>query len=311
MTMMNSVRIHRYGGPEVLRYEKAPRPEPGTGEVLIRVHGAGVNPVDWKVREGYARDFLKHALPLVPGWDVSGVVEAAGPGATRWKPGDELFSRPDIARNGAYAEFLVVRESEAARKPQSLDHLQAAAVPLAALTAWQALFDAAGLGPGQTVLIHAAAGGVGHFAVQLAKWKGARVIGTASTGNQAFLRTLGADDTIDYTTTRFEEVVRDADVVLDTMGGDTQQRSWKTLREGGILSTILAPPPEGAVPPEKRLGYTFVQPNAEQLSEIATLIDAGKVRTVVETVLPLPEARSAQERSQAGHVRGKIVLQIR
>jgi NADPH:quinone reductase-like Zn-dependent oxidoreductase len=311
MTMMNAVRIHRYGGPEVLRYEKAPRPEPGTGEVLIRVHGAGVNPVDWKVREGYARDFLKHALPLVPGWDVSGVVEAVGPGATRWKPGDELFSRPDIARNGAYAEFLVVRESEAARKPQSLDHLQAAAVPLAALTAWQALFDAAGLGPGQTVLIHAAAGGVGHFAVQLAKWKGARVIGTASAGNHAFLRTLGADDTIDYTTTRFEEVVRDADVVLDTMGGDTQQRSWKTLREGGILSTILAPPPEEAVPPEKRLGYTFVQPNAEQLSEIATLIDAGKVRTVVETVLPLPEARSAQERSQAGHVRGKIVLQVK
>jgi NADPH:quinone reductase-like Zn-dependent oxidoreductase len=311
MTMMNAVRIHRYGGPEVLRYEKAPRPEPGTGEVLIRVHGAGVNPVDWKVREGYARDFLKHALPLVPGWDVSGVVEAVGPGATRWKPGDELFSRPDIARDGAYAEFLVVRESEAARKPQSLDHLQAAAVPLAALTAWQALFDAAGLGPGQTVLIHAAAGGVGHFAVQLAKWKGARVIGTASAGNHAFLRTLGADDTIDYTTTRFEEVVRDADVVLDTMGGDTQQRSWKTLREGGILSTILAPPPEEAIPPEKRLGYTFVQPNAEQLSEIATLIDAGKVRTVVETVLPLPEARSAQERSQAGHVRGKIVLQVK
>jgi NADPH:quinone reductase-like Zn-dependent oxidoreductase len=311
MTMMNAVRIHRYGGPEVLRYEKAPRPEPGTGEVLIRVHGAGVNPVDWKVREGYARDFLKHALPLVPGWDVSGVVEAVGPGATRWKPGDELFSRPDIARNGAYAEFLVVRESEAARKPQSLDHLQAAAVPLAALTAWQALFDAAGLGPGQTVLIHAAAGGVGHFAVQLAKWKGARVIGTASAGNHAFLRTLGADDTIDYTTTRFEEVVRDADVVLDTMGGDTQQRSWKTLREGGILSTILAPPPEEAVPPEKRLGYTFVQPNAEQLSEIATLIDAGKIRTVVETVLPLPEAWYAQERSQAGHVRGKIVLQVR
>lgn len=310
MTMMKAVRIHRYGGPEVLRYEEVPRPEPGTGEVLIRVHGAGVNPVDWKVREGYARDFLKHALPLVPGWDVSGVVEAAGPGATRWKPGDELFSRPDIVRDGAYAEFLVVRESEAARKPRSLDHLQAAAVPLAALTAWQALFDAAGLGPGQTVLIHAAAGGVGHFAVQLAKWKGARVIGTASGGNQSFLRTLGADDTIDYTTTRFEEVVRDADVVLDTMGADTQQRSWKTLREGGILSTILEPPPQEAVPPRKRLGYTFVQPNPGQLSEIATLIDAGKIRTVVETVLPLPEARSAQEQSQAGHVRGKIVLQV-
>jgi len=205
----------------------------------------------------------------------------------------------------------VVRESEAARKPRSLDHLQAAAVPLAALTAWQALFDASGLAPGQTVLIHAAAGGVGHFAVQLAKWKGARVIGTASGSNQAFLRTLGADETIDYTTTRFEEVVRDADVVLDTMGGDTQQRSWKTLREGGILSTILAPPPEEAVPPGKRLGYTFVQPNAEQLSEIATLIDAGKLRIVVEAVLPLPEARSAQERSQAGHVRGKIVLRVR
>lgn len=311
MATMKAVRIHEYGGPEVLRYEEAPRPQPRPDDVLIRVHAAGVNPVDWKIREGYAREALKHSLPLIPGWDVSGVVEAAGPAVTRWKPGDEVVSRPDIARGGAYAEFIAVRESEIARKPQSLDHVHAAAVPLAALTAWQALFDAAALAPGQTVLIHAAAGGVGSFAVQLAKWKGARVIGTASGRNQAFLKTLGADETIDYTTARFENVVHDADVVLDTMGGDTQQRSWQALREGGILSTILAPPPDGAVPPGKRLAYTFVQPNAEQLDRIATLIDSGKLRPIVETVLPLGEARRGQELSQAGHVRGKIVLRVR
>ncbi|MCL5966961.1 MAG: NADP-dependent oxidoreductase [Deltaproteobacteria bacterium] len=308
---MKSVRIHTYGGPEVLVYEDAPRPTPGTGEVLIRVHAAGVNPVDWKVREGYVKQWITHSLPLIPGWDVSGVVEAAGPGARRLQKGDEVYSRPDISRDGAYAQYIVVRESEVAIKPESLDHIHAAAIPLAALTAWQALFDAAGLGAGQKVLIHAAGGGVGSFAVQLAKWKGAHVIGTASKRNHDFLRTLGADETIDYTATRFEDAVRNVDVVLDTMGGDTQKRSWKVLRKGGILVSILtAPPPEEAAAHGMRQAYTFVQPNAAQLVEIAKLADSGKLRPVVETVLPLPEARRAQELSQAGHVRGKIVLRV-
>jgi NADPH:quinone reductase-like Zn-dependent oxidoreductase len=308
---MKAIRIHSYGGPEVLKYEDAPRPKPRRGEVLIRVHAAGVNPVDWKVREGYLKGMLHHSLPLIPGWDLSGVVEKAGPRVTRFQKGDEVYSRPDIARNGAYAEYIVARESEVALKPKSIDHVHAAAVPLAALTAWQALFDTAELKAGQKLLIHAAAGGVGHFAVQLAKWKGAHVIGTASGKKHDLLRELGADETIDYTTQRFEDVVREVDVVLDTIAGDTQERSWEVLRKGGILVSILKrPSPEKAATHEARGGYVFVQPNAAELAEIATLIDSGKLRPVVETVLRLPEARRAQELNQAGHTRGKIVLRV-
>ena len=205
-----------------MKYEDVPRPKPRRGEVLIRVHAAGVNPVDWKVREGHLKDVIQHSLPLIPGWDLSGVVEKVGPRVTRFQKGDEVYSRPDIARDGAYAEYIVVRESEVAFKPKSIDHVHAAAVPLAALTAWQALFDTAELQAGQKVLVHAAAGGVGHFAVQLAKWKGAHVIGTVSGKNHDLLRELGADETVDYTTQRFEDVVRGVDVVLDTIAGETQ-----------------------------------------------------------------------------------------
>lgn len=308
---MKAVRIHNYGGPDGLKYEEAPRPEPGPGEVLIRVHAAGVNPVDWKIREGYLKAMLHHSLPLIPGWDVSGVVEATGPGVARLKPGDEVYSRPDLARDGAYAEFMVVREAEVALKPKTVDHIHAAAIPLAALTAWQSLFDAAGLGAGQKVLIHAAAGGVGSFAVQLAKWKEAHVIGTASKDNHEFLRDLGADEVIDYRTTRFEDVVREADVVFDTMGGDTQKRSWGVLKKGGILVCILGQPSAAeAAAHGVRQASVFVQPDAGQLDELAKLVDSGKLGAVVETVLPLSEARRAQELSQTGHTRGKIVLRV-
>jgi NADPH:quinone reductase-like Zn-dependent oxidoreductase len=207
---------------KVLRYEDTPRPAPAAGEVLIKIRAAAVNPADWKIRAGYAKDFLKYKLPFIPGWDASGVIEEVGAGAARLKKGDEVYTRPDITRDGSYAEYIIVRESEVALKPKSLDHVHAAAIPLAALTAWQALFDAGGLTAGQRVLIHAAAGGVGSFAVQLARWKGAHVIGTASARNQQFLRELGADETIDYNAGRFEDVVRDVDVVLDAMGGETQ-----------------------------------------------------------------------------------------
>jgi NADPH:quinone reductase-like Zn-dependent oxidoreductase len=307
--MMSAVRIHSYDGPEVLQYEQVPVPRPGEGELLVEVHAAGVNPVDWKIRRGYRKEH--YTLPLIPGWDFSGVVRARGDGANDFKEGDEVYSRPDIGRNGAYAEYIVVRQSEVALKPKTLDHIHAAAIPLASLTAWQSLFDAAGLEQGQTVLIHAAAGGVGHFAVQLAKLKKAHVIGTASKRNEEFLRQLGANEFIDYQSTRFDDVVKNVDAVFDTIGGDTQQRSWKVLKKGGILVSIVQPPSKTeAEDHDVRQAYVFVQPNREQLTEIAKLVDEGKIRPVVETVLPLSQARQAQEFSQAGHTRGKIVLQV-
>jgi len=322
---MKAVQFHDYGGPEVLRYEDAPQPEPGAGEVLVRVHAAGVNPLDWKIRAGYLKAMRPYTLPLILGWDLSGVVESNGPGATRFAPGDAVYSRPDIGRPGAYAEYISVREEELALKPKSLDHVHAAAVPLTALTAWQALFDTGGLSKGQTVLIHAAAGGVGSFAVQFAKWKGARVIGTASARNLEFLKSLGCDQVIDYQTTPFEDVVHDVDVVLDTMAGETRQRSWQTIKragvsplrandksEGGILVSTLGPPPaqEDAGAHGVRSAVFWVRADAAQLSEIAALIDSGQVKVHVEAVFPLAQAARAHELSATEHVRGKIVLQV-
>jgi NADPH:quinone reductase-like Zn-dependent oxidoreductase len=311
MKTMKAVCIYSYGGPGVLVYEDAPRPHPGDGEVLVRVHAAGINPVDWKIREGHLKERLHHTLPLVLGWDVSGVVEALGPGLTRLKVGDEVFSRPDISRDGAYAEFIVIRESELALKPKSIDHVHAAALPLAGLTAWQSLFDAGGLSAGQRVLIHAAAGGVGNLAVQLAKWKGAHVIGTASARNHDFLRKLGVDQVVDYQTVRFEEAVQAVDVVFDPMGGDIQERSWKVLKRGGILISIASPPSaEIAAAHGVRQAFVFTQPNAAQLAELAKLADADKLKAIVETILPLSDATRGQELSERGHTRGKIVLRV-
>ncbi len=311
MKTMKAVCIYSYGGPRVLVYEDAPFPHPGDGEVLVRVHAAGINPVDWKIREGHLRGMLHHTLPLVLGWDVSGVVEAIGFGVSRLKVGDAVFSRPDISRDGAYAEFIVIRESEVALKPKSIDHLHAAALPLAGLTVWQTLFDAGGLSSGQRVLIHAAAGGVGHLAVQLAKWKGAHVIGTASARNHDFLRKLGVDEVVEYETVRFEEAVQPVDVVLDTLGGDIQERSWKVLKPGGILISIASPPPAGiAAAHGVRQAFVFTQPNAAQLALIATLVEAEKLKAIVETILPLSDATRGQELSEHGHTRGKIVLRV-
>jgi NADPH:quinone reductase-like Zn-dependent oxidoreductase len=311
METMKAVRVHEYGGPEVLKYEDAPRPQAGPGEVLIRVHASSVNPVDWKVRAGYLKQMLNYKMPMIPGWDVSGVVEAVGPGAGRLKRGDEVYSRPDLSRDGAYAEYVTVKESEVALKPTSIDHATAAAIPLAALTAWQALYDAAKISAGQTLLIHGAAGGVGTFAVQFAKMKGARVIATASKKNHEFLHSLGADEMIDYNTTRFEDVVHGVDAVLDTITGETMERSWQVLKKGGILVSILEPPSaEKAAAHGVRCHHTFVQPNVEQLNEIAKLVDAGKLKIIIEKVLPLAEARAAQESNATGHTRGKIVLRV-
>jgi len=311
MATMNAVRIHQYGGPEVLRYEGAPFPRADTGEVLIKVHAAGVNPIDWKVRAGFAKDRLKYKMPFIPGWDLSGVVETVGDRTSHFKVGDEVYGRPDIARDGAYAQYIAVRETEVALKPTSVDHLHAAAVPLAALTAWQALSNAAKLSAHQSVLIHGAAGGVGSFAVQFAKLKGARVIGTASKKNHEFLRSLGAEETIDYNTTRFEDVVHDVDAVLDTITGETADRSYQVIKKGGVYVSILMPPSEQkAAARGIRAAHTFVQANPEQLADIAKLIDSGKLKVIIEKVFPLAEARAAQELNAQGHTRGKIVLRV-
>ena len=311
MKTMKAVRIHTYGGPEVLAYEDVPRPQPGPGELLVRVVAAAVNPVDWKIREGYLKEMLHHSLPLIMGWDVSGVVEETGPAVTLFRVGDEVFSRPDLLRDGTYAEYVVIRETEVAFKPGSVDHLHAAAVPLAGLTAWKSLIEAAGVAPGQRVLIHGGAGGVGSYAVQLAKWRGAHVVATASAHNHDYLRGLGADEVVDYRSMRFEEVSGAVDAVFDTIGGDTQERSWQVLKKGGILVSIITPPPpEKAAAHGARQAFVFIQPDAVVLAELAKLVDTGKLRPCVETVLPLAEARRAQELSQASHARGKIVLKV-
>jgi NADPH:quinone reductase-like Zn-dependent oxidoreductase len=312
ISTMKAVRIHSYGGPQVLTEENAPRPEPSSGEVLIEVHAAGVNPIDWKVREGHAKNWLRHKLPLILGWDVSGVIVKLGSGVKGFKKGDEVYGKLDTGRDGAYAEYAVSQIENIALKPRTIDHVHAAAIPIAALTAWQSLFDLANLSAGQTVLIHAAAGGVGHFAVQFSKWKGARVIGTASGRNEEFVKKLGADMIIDYTTKKFEDEVSGVDCVLDTQGGEVLDRSLRVLKKGGIVvSTLSEPSADDLVRYGVRSSHVLARANSRQLMQIAGLIDKGDVRPVIETVLPLAEARRAHEMSQTGHVRGKIVLKIR
>ena len=302
---MKAVRIHAFGGPEELRYEDAPRPTPKAGEVLIRIHASAVNPADWKVRSGlFGKDI---PLPLTLGFDFSGVIDTLGEGVTRWKVGDEVYGYA----LGAYAEYIAVKESMTVAKPKSVDHIHAAAIASSSLTAWKALFETAGLKAGQKVLIHGATGGVGGFAVQLAHAKGIHVIGTASQRNQAYLKQLGADEAIDYAAVRFEDVVHDVDAVFDTQGGDTQARSWKVLKRGGILVSIAQPPSQAEA--EKygvRATMVVNEMKAESLNAITELVDSGKLRAVVDTVLPLSEARRAQELIQTGHTRGKIALKV-
>jgi NADPH:quinone reductase-like Zn-dependent oxidoreductase len=307
--------MHSYGGPEVLQCEEAPRPQVQKGELLIRVHAAGVNPLDWKVRAGDLKGFIQHKLPLIPGWDVSGIVEEVGPGpaaAGQFKKGDEVFAMADPTRDGAYADYIAIHRTALALKPKSLHHVRAAAAPVGALTAWRSLFDLGQLQSGQRILIHGGTGGVGHFAVQLAKWKGTYVIATASTKNQELLRKLGADATIDYTTQKFEDLAHEIDIVLDTIGGETQERSWLVLNKGGALISLVEPPSEQKA---NQFGVRGImcslQPNGAQLSKIAKLIDSAKLRPTIDRILPLSEARRAHELSERGHVRGKIVLRVK
>jgi NADPH:quinone reductase-like Zn-dependent oxidoreductase len=303
---MKAIRIHEFGGPDVLKYEDVPVPQPGPGEIRIKVIAAGVNPVDWKIRKG----LMKIPLPITMGFDVSGIVEAIGPKVDGFYPGDQVFAKASIA-HGGYAEYTIVNDSQAALKPRSIGFVEAAAVPTAGLTAWQMLFDVAGLKSDQKVLIHGAAGGVGSFALQFAKWKGAYAIGTASETNRQFLLSLGADEVIDYNTQRFEDIVHDADVVIDTIGGDTFDRSWRVLKPGGFLVTSVAEVKKGTTDARGvRAEHIVSHADGSALAQIAKIIDGRLIEPIVTTVLPLSEARKAQELSEGRHTRGKIVLRV-
>ncbi len=308
---MKAIRIHEFGGPDVLSIDEIPVPQPGKDEVLIKVHATSVNPVDWKIRAGLRKEKFPSKLPLTLGWDVSGVIEELGEKVSNFRKGDEVYGRPDPTKNGAYAEYIVVKANLLAIKPMSIGHTEAAAVPLAGLTAWQGLFDKGLLKEGQSVLIHAAAGGVGTYAVQFAKSKGAYVIGTASDRNIDFLKRLGADEVIDYNMESFETVVSDVDLVLDTIGGDTQLKSIDVLKTGGRLISTLA---ADYVKEAKEKGVVLLdfiaQSVPDQLAEIAQLIDSGKVKPIIDQVLPFTDARKAHMSIEQGHTRGKIVLQV-
>ncbi|MFE6273803.1 NADP-dependent oxidoreductase [Streptomyces goshikiensis] len=331
---MAAIRLHTFGGPEVLRYERVPVPEPGPGEVLVRVHAAGINPPDWYAREGMpdVPPELRppFRLPLTPGTDISGVVEELGPDASGFSAGDEvigLLRFPTALQGNAYAEYVTAPATDLARKPATVDHAHAAALPMSGLTAWQFLIELGHDHPSPfqearhrpmaidgrtTVLVNGAAGGVGHLALQLAKWKGARVIAVASGAHETFLRDLGADEFIDYTKERPEEVARDVDLVLDTVGGPHSRRFLRTVKRGGSLYPVYF----GEFDDEENaeLGITVtgtqVRSNGAQLADLGHLLDTGAVRVALDSTFPLADARAAHERAARGHIRGKIVLTV-
>jgi NADPH:quinone reductase-like Zn-dependent oxidoreductase len=309
---MNAIRIHEVGGPEGMVYERAPRPRLASGDALVEVYAAALTPAELTWKETWADHSGKSRLPIIPSHEVSGVIAALGEDVADLEPGEAVYGLTDFSRDGAAAEFVAVRAADLASKPRSIGHLRAAAMPLSALTAWQALFDHGALTAGRRVLIHGAAGGVGSFAVQLARAKGAEVIAVASGRHRDFLQGLGANTVVDYETARFEDVARGVDLVLDTVGGETLRRSWAVLKPGGTLVSVAEPPPEqDAVRVGARGIFFIVKPNRAQLSELARLTDAGKLRTFVSEVFALDRAREAYETLLRGHLRGKIVVRVK
>jgi len=313
MEMMKAVLVHEYGNPAAMRVEQTGIPKLQPDEILVRVNAASVNPVDWKVCDGMLKDKLPMAMPFIPGGDFSGTVAATGSEAAGVTIGMAVFGMTSTPgyRAGAFAQFVAVNANHVAAKPKTLSHEEAAGVPLAALTAWQAVFDRAGLRAGQKILIHAGAGGVGSFAIQFARAAGAIITTTTSAANTGYVRALGADEVIDYRAQNFGDVGRDFDAVIDLIGGETQERSYAVLRPGGVLVNAW-----GAIMQDKaeaagvRGVKVAVEPDANQLSKIAELIDAAKVRVAVAKVFPLADCAAALDESRTGHVRGKIVLTL-
>lgn len=308
---MKAVRIHEYGDRSVLRFEECPIPQISDDEVLIRVIATAVNPVDWKIRKGYLKEMIPYDLPLILGWDVAGVIEETGQNVKGFSPGDLVYSRPDLTRNGTYAEYVSVRENEIALKPETISFMEAASIPLAGITAWEAVINSGEIRAGQSILIHAASGGVGSLAVQLAKWKKAHVIATTSERNRTLVNSLGADEVIDYRSINFKDVVRDVDVVFDTLGGQVQEDSWSVLKPRGTLVSIIQPPSEERAKQSDAIGkFVFIQPSAAILRELAKLIDCGVVRPIVGAEFSLKDISRAHELSESGRARGKIVIHV-
>jgi NADPH2:quinone reductase len=316
--IMRAIAIEQFGGPETLKPMDLPTPEPGAGEVRIRIASAGINPVDWKIREGYLAKMLPHHFPLVLGWECAGVIDAVGEGASRFQRGDAVYAytrKPEV-QGGTFAEYVVVPESFVARKPEKLLFHEAASVPLAGLTAHQALFrNQSDVKAGATVLVHAASGGVGMFGVQLAKHAGAKVIATAGPDNQDFIRSLGVDHAVDYRAGDFREAVRKiapegVDVVFDCVGGETQGKSYEIVKKGGrLVSVVDTPKQEEAQKHGLREAYFhFVEPSSEELAALGKLLDAGTIRTHVSAIFPLADAAHALVKSREGRTRGKAVL---
>jgi NADPH:quinone reductase-like Zn-dependent oxidoreductase len=308
---MKAIVIHEYGGPEVLKYEDVPRPEPKEDQILVRVIAAGVNPVDEAGRSERSAKFFGITLPFIPGYDIAAIVEKIGAKITKFKTGDSVYAYLSLTNGGGYAEHAVATEIEAAPKPKSLSFVEAAGVPVVALTAWQALIDTAKLSAGQTVLIHGGSGGVGTFAIQIAKARGAKVIATASTANQALLKELGADVAIDYTKQKFEDVAKDVDVVLDSVGKDTLARSYGVVKKGGFIVTLVARIDQAELAKHGIRGASLgVEPDSNELTEIGKLIDEKKIKVIISQTFPLEDAVKAQEQIATGHTRGKIVLKV-
>jgi len=315
---MRAIVLNEFGNTDVLKSVDLADPLPGPSEIRIRIHAAGVNPVDCKIRKGLLAQRIPHVFPLIPGWDAAGVIDLVGPDCRLFKPGDQVYAycRKPLVQFGTYAQYIVIPEQQVAPMPQTMTFQEAASVPLAALTAWQCLFDSGGLQKDQTILIHAGAGGVGGFAIQLAKNAGAYVITTASPANHGYVSALGADVVIDYTAVDFRDAVlsghpNGVDIVFDTVGGDVQTRSADVVRKGGVLVSILAFSDKDKM---EEMGihphYVFVAPNRDQLIKLSELIDDGKFKTKLAHVLPLEQAAQAHEWIETGHTSGKIVLDI-
>ncbi|WP_225578924.1 NADP-dependent oxidoreductase [Pseudomonas sp. PDM14] len=310
MTTMNAARIHQFGSADVIHMESVEIPTPAPDEVLIQVGAASINPVDYKIREGQFPPVQADQLPLTLGRDLAGIVQAVGSRVSNVRKGDAVFSM--VGADGSYADYALVKASYVAPVPPKLDFATAASVPLAAQTAWQALFDHGKLQAEQSVLIHGASGGVGHFAVQLAKAAGATVYATASAENLEFLRSLGADLAIDYEAQHFEHICQNIDLVIDLVAGETQERSWAVLREGGRLVSTLSEPKSERPEAQGKIGTFFlVEPDGEQLEKIARLIESGQVRPVLSKTFPLEEVAEAQDFLEHSHVKGKVVLVVR
>lgn len=302
---MKAIQIHEYGDEDVLHYTDVERQEPKADEILVKIHAAAVNPVDWKIRDGKGEKFGM-TLPLILGADFAGTIAKIGADIKKFRKDEAVYGKILL---GCYAEYVIVKENELGRMPGNLDFKNAASLPMGALTAWQAIFETAKLISGQKILIHGASGGVGSIAVQLAKAKGAYVIASASGQNELFVKHLGADEFIDYKSIKFEDVVKDVDVVFDTVGGDTLDRSFQVLKKGGFLVSLIdEPSKELAQKYEVAVKYISSKPNPEQLDEITNLVEAGKLRTFVAYVFPLADAKKAQKLSQEGHDTGKIIL---